>query len=381
MKCSLILSGDELLKGKTRDSHLKFIASSLHSLGHTVVEASICPDNPSLLLERITQYSAISELIIMTGGLGPTSDDHTSSVIADFFKVPLEFNEEAWTHCCKVFQRRGVTDIPEVNRKQAYLPKSLETIPNPKGTALGIWMSSPDMTLCALPGVPSELEPMWNESIVPKITSASELKEFEEICIDTVGIGESKLQNTLIPLEKELSPYSISLHYQAHLGYVTVSVLLPLTAPSHLKPLINNFFREHFAHNIFCETPTPFIDQVQNAFKNYGLLVLDEVGISDFVSLHSVLPHFISLQGELSSLLPLQKAYLLKEDPSQLITLYILKDKISLNLPLALKTPLTKSILTHLGWKQEESQWVYPTRRYSHVMYFSLGCLIKILSL
>jgi nicotinamide-nucleotide amidase len=160
----IISAGTELTEGIIQDTHVRYLASELTSLGFSVRRASQIPDEASLFRDELFAAIRNACLVIITGGLGPTTDDLTRETVAEAAGVPLVFHQEAWDALLARFVGRPVA---ESNRKQALAPQGFALLPNPNGTAPGFQGTLGDALVVALPGPPSELRPMFSASVVP----------------------------------------------------------------------------------------------------------------------------------------------------------------------------------------------------------------------
>ena len=160
----LISAGTELTEGIIQDSHVRFLAGELTALGFQVLRGLQVPDDRTLFRAELDRAAAQAPLVIITGGLGPTSDDLTREMVAESAGVPLDFHQEAWDALLARFAGRAVSDT---NRKQALAPRGFALLPNPNGTAPGFQGDLRGTLVVAMPGPPSELRPMFTASVVP----------------------------------------------------------------------------------------------------------------------------------------------------------------------------------------------------------------------
>jgi nicotinamide-nucleotide amidase len=233
----LLITGNEVLFGKTKDTNGPFMAAHFRSLGIAVEQIMICGDNETQLLDCLTYLSAKCTTVIMTGGLGPTSDDLTAQLVAQYLDLPVQFFPEAWEACVQAFGRFGRTDVPESNKKQALLPAGSQLIPNNIGTAVG-FIAQGQIKIICLPGVPFELEPMFLNTVLPLFKGAD--GTFFSKTWQVFYMGESSMQLRLNELEQKTKagfPDAV-ISYQAHAGSVTYS----LTYPCLPIALQNSFF-------------------------------------------------------------------------------------------------------------------------------------------
>ncbi|WP_375473630.1 competence/damage-inducible protein A [uncultured Nostoc sp.] len=194
MSAEIICVGTELLLGDILNGNAQFLAQQLAQLGIPHYYQTVVGDNPERLKQVIEIAISRAQILIFTGGLGPTPDDLTCETIADFFKVPLVERSDIIEDITQKFAQRGRVMSPS-NRKQALIPQGAEILPNPTGTAPGIiWQPRPEITIFTFPGVPSEMHLMWEETAVPFLKSQGWGKEIiYSRSLKFWGIGESAL--------------------------------------------------------------------------------------------------------------------------------------------------------------------------------------------
>ena len=192
MRASLITIGDELLSGKTTNTNASWISQKLSSEGCSVIRHLTVPDKEEDILDSLSDLFKMStDIILCTGGLGPTNDDITRDSIFKFFKSNPVFDEVYWNELVSKFSRLGYS-IPKSNKSQAIIPHNGEVFPNPIGSARGILFHLKGITLMALPGVPSEMEAMVEQTVLPWVRKNND-KKLTSINIRTTGIPESAL--------------------------------------------------------------------------------------------------------------------------------------------------------------------------------------------
>jgi nicotinamide-nucleotide amidase len=218
-----LITGNEILYGKTKDTNGVFFAQELLKVGVRVQSLRVEGDFQANILRALNELFETCDVVLMTGGLGPTSDDLTAQIVAQFVNEPLVFFHEAWGMCLNYFKKLGRTEIPESNRKQAFLPKNALLLPNSLGTAAGFFVKFKNKFLYCLPGVPAECEAMFLDSVLPQILQlVPATHKMKSASWQIVGVGESFLQTKLDDFEKKHSRFQIS--YQAHAGYVTYTL-------------------------------------------------------------------------------------------------------------------------------------------------------------
>lgn len=194
MSAELICVGSELLLGDILNTNAQYIARELAVLGIPHYYQTVVGDNPDRLRRAIEIASDRAQILIFTGGLGPTPDDLTVETLADTFDTPLRERAEVLADIEAKYSQRGRTMSPS-NRKQALIPDGAEVLPNPIGSAPGIiWQPRPNLTIFTFPGVPAEMKRMWRETAVPYLQSQGWGKElFYSRTLKFWGIPESEL--------------------------------------------------------------------------------------------------------------------------------------------------------------------------------------------
>ena len=200
MTAEIICVGTEMLLGDILNSNAQYLAQQLAQLGIPHYYQTVVGDNPERLKEVIEIAASRVQILIFTGGLGPTPDDLTCETIADFFGVPLIERPEIIEDITQKFAQRGRVMSPS-NRKQALIPQGADILPNPTGTAPGIiWQPRPEITIFTFPGVPSEMHRMWTDTAVPYLKNQGWGKEIiYSRSLRFWGIGESALAEKVAP--------------------------------------------------------------------------------------------------------------------------------------------------------------------------------------
>jgi len=192
MRIELITTGSELLLGQVLNSHPGYLSGRLALLGLELARQTAVPDGREAILEVLGEAWKRADMVIVTGGLGPTSDDITRDVVAEFFQKPLEYHGEIYEKILGYFRHRNMTP-PELVKVQAMVPKGMEVLANDVGTAPGFWFEEKGKMLAVLPGPPRELAPMFEKGVEPKLRGRAKAAEGTRI-IRVYGIGESFVQ-------------------------------------------------------------------------------------------------------------------------------------------------------------------------------------------
>jgi nicotinamide-nucleotide amidase len=214
----LLTIGDEILFGQIVDTNAQWMSTVLAEAGIRVVRKTSVGDNEKDILTALTEAEQRADIILITGGLGPTNDDLTKPCLVKYFNSHLVMNEEALAEVTAFFKSRG-RELTELNRQQAALPANCQKITNSMGTAPGMWFHERGKVFVSMPGVPHEMKRMMTESIIPKLHETFPLPVIHHKMIRTVGIGESFLADKIKTWEEHLPPH-IKLAYLPGLGEV-----------------------------------------------------------------------------------------------------------------------------------------------------------------
>ncbi|KXU36834.1 damage-inducible protein CinA [Cephaloticoccus primus] len=228
----LITLGDELLLGLTANSHLTFIGAQLGRRGVQLARNVTITDEAAEIERQFRESWASADVIITTGGLGPTCDDRTREVIAGVLGQALVFEPEIEAAIKERFNRLGLRTLPPNNLKQAYRFERGEVLPNAHGTAPGLWVEQEGRILCMLPGPPNELQPMFTDQVLPRLAARGLLLEGEAyVQLRTAGIGESELEARLQPVFDRYGGGreggALSVAFCAHAGQVDCRLSSP----------------------------------------------------------------------------------------------------------------------------------------------------------
>lgn len=209
--------GDELLIGQVINTNAAWLGEHLAEAGFQLDSALIIGDSEKAILDAFNACMD-ADLVLVTGGLGPTADDITKPTVCKFFGTELEFRQNAYDNIVSIFKRRGF-QMSERNRSQAMLPKSCEYIPNTYGTAPCMWLEKDGVAFAFMPGVPFEMKGIFNDELLSRIKERFHAVPYEKRVIMTIGIGESFLADRIKDWENGL-PEFLSLAYLPQHGMV-----------------------------------------------------------------------------------------------------------------------------------------------------------------
>lgn len=206
MNAYIISIGDELLIGQTTNTNATFIGEKLSEININVLKITTIGDDESAIMDEFKLGIEQSDLVIVTGGLGPTHDDITRTCVVKFFDTELVENEEVLENIKMLFSKRN-REVSDINKAQALVPKISEPIKNNHGTAPGMWIEKDNKIFIVMPGVPYEMKAMMNNFILPKLSGM--LKEssivIKRSILQTTGIAESTLYEKLGNIDELLN--------------------------------------------------------------------------------------------------------------------------------------------------------------------------------
>ena len=217
MNVEIISIGDELLIGQVVNTNASWMASELNLSGLNVNKITTISDKKQAIIQSLDEAFASCDIILITGGLGPTNDDITKYTLCEYFDSKLIFNKESYDNINRLFAARGFV-MTELNRKQAEVPDKCKVIINKNGTAPGMWFQKDGKVLVSMPGVPFEMKAMMSDYVIPELTKNNKSKIVHHTIL-TNGVGESFLADLIKDWEAVL-PEHIKLAYLPHAGIV-----------------------------------------------------------------------------------------------------------------------------------------------------------------
>ncbi|MEG1499402.1 MAG: CinA family nicotinamide mononucleotide deamidase-related protein [Bacteroidales bacterium] len=263
MNVGIITIGDEILMGQIVDTNSKYISNIFTNLGMEITEIRSIPDQEDHIQHCLDDMFALNDILILTGGLGPTKDDLTKKVLVNYFHDELLWNASVYKHVETLLGKRSIP-MNSFNQGQAWLPSKAEILFNLRGTAPGMWFTNENKTLISLPGVPLEMEYLMQEEVVPRLKKLHPSLWLEYRLLIVYGIAESILAEILDPFEKAL-PIGMGLAYLPSPGYVK----LRLTAKgSNAVKILEN--KNTQLQNILQGRKLFFINSSQSALSLEG---------------------------------------------------------------------------------------------------------------
>lgn len=275
MLAEIVTIGDEILIGQVVDTNSAWIAQHLNAIGIGVKQISSVSDNREHILRALTEAHARADLILITGGLGPTKDDITKQTLADYFASKLVENRQVLENVENIFRRlRGpAAELLDINRQQALVPENCQVLVNNNGTAPGMWFERDGKIYVSMPGVPHEMMYMMEESVIPRLKASLDLPVIIHLTIMTAGEGESYLAKKIEDIEESL-PAHIKLAYLPKPGQVR----LRLSAYGDDQVLLNQEINqyadriiERVGSAVFAKEDMPLEKAILNYMAEKGL--------------------------------------------------------------------------------------------------------------
>lgn len=239
MLAELITIGDEILIGQIVDTNSAWMAQQLNLAGINVKQITSVSDEKQHILNALREASQRADIILITGGLGPTKDDITKKTLAEYFNVGLRTDEAALENVKRIFSRYKAPML-DTNLRQAEVLENCITLLNLNGTAPGMWIEHKGKIYVSMPGVPFEMMYMMEEMVIPRIKESFKLESIVHHTILTAGIGESLLADKISVIEESL-PDHIRLAYLPKLGMVRLRLSGLGENTSQLKDQIASF--------------------------------------------------------------------------------------------------------------------------------------------
>lgn len=272
MKISLLLTGNELMSGDTVDSNSAYIAQSLKDLNLVPYIKKVVGDDLSLLVDSIKELAAVSDVLIVNGGLGPTVDDLTAQALATALDVPIVRHVEAYQRLQTWASARGFI-LTESNLKQAELPAICNIIENPHGSAVGFSCLHERCLIMCTPGVPSELKPMVEDHLLPMIRQHGAITTTSHISrLRLFGITESGLQDMVNQAFPDW-PADVELGFRVQMPVIEVKIATIGGASAALNEQWVARFSQHFSDYIIGRDNTRLSQALNDALRTKQLKI------------------------------------------------------------------------------------------------------------
>src|ERR1044071_2095624 len=290
----IITIGTEILLGEIVDTNTRYIARTLRGMGVDIYRTITIGDNVDRIAEAIRHSMQRAEIVITTGGLGPTVDDPTREAVARAAGVELEFREDLWEQVVAVISRYG-RKPSENQRRQAYIPKGARAISNPVGTAPCFIVETERNAVVSLPGVPNEMEHILHESIIPYLQERFHLDEIIKIRIlHCAGLGEGMIDEKIADFELLSNP---TVGLAAHTGVVDIRIAAKAKTEAEADRMIADIehqIQERLGDVVFGGDEDTLEDIVLNTVAKRGWTLIGvESGLNGLLA--RKLPHTVSI--------------------------------------------------------------------------------------
>lgn len=244
MTAEIISIGDELLIGQVINTNASWISTELNKIGVPVSQITAVGDNSNDIKRALKNAIERNDVVILTGGLGPTKDDRTKSILAEYFNSEMIFHESTFKNIQQLFKVRNY-EVTAVNRQQAEIPEKCIPLSNINGTAPGMWFEENNKVIVSMPGVPFEMQPLLIDEVIPRLQNKFKLPFIYHKTIMTHGLGESKLAERIEEIENNL-PDHIKLAYLPQPGIVRLRLSATGWNKNELENGVNNYCRNFF---------------------------------------------------------------------------------------------------------------------------------------
>ncbi len=238
LKSEIITIGDEILIGQILDSNSKWMAEQLNAIGVEVYQITSIHDDELHILDALMEAESRVDIILITGGLGPTKDDITKLTLAKYFDDKLVLHNDIVNHIKELFKKINYP-FSEINKQQALVPSKAKPLMNHYGTAPGMWFEKGNKIFVSMPGVPVEMKGLMIKSVLPKLQSKFELPFIYHKTILTYGLGESMLAEKIADWENNL-PKQIKLAYLPAFGRVRLRLSAKGKSKKEIVKLVEN---------------------------------------------------------------------------------------------------------------------------------------------
>lgn len=292
----IITIGTEILLGEIVDTNTRYIARTLRGMGVNIYRTITIGDNAERIADAIHNSMQRAEIVITTGGLGPTVDDPTREAVAKAAGVELEFREDLWEQVVAIISRYG-RKPSENQKRQAYIPKGAIAVPNPVGTAPCFIVETEYNAVASLPGVPNEMEHILHESVIPYLQKRFRLDEIIKIRIlHCAGLGEGMIDEKIADLETLSNP---TVGLAAHTGIVDIRIAAKARSEAEADRMIaeiEQLIHERLGDVVFGADEDRLEDVTLNAVAKRGwTLVAVESGLDGLLARTLRVPHTVSL--------------------------------------------------------------------------------------
>ncbi|MFP5520628.1 MAG: competence/damage-inducible protein A [Bdellovibrionia bacterium] len=285
MKAIVIAIGSEITSGQITNSNASWISKKLQDLGVQTPWHLTVPDDFNLIMEALLFAEKSADLLFVTGGLGPTSDDFTRDVVAQWAQQEMVYDPKSWDMLSERLLSRGYS-VKEIQRQQCYFPKNARVLKNFEGTANGFHFKNKNLEVFVLPGPPREVHSIWHHGITDFLkTFCAHLDKKITSAWDTLGVGES---DVALMVQEALSNFKalqekVEVGYRVHLPYVEVKVSYNQSEAEALAPLLSSL--DNKLNNItITRNGQEIIDSFIQKLKSYPQVQITDLATGSFLS-------------------------------------------------------------------------------------------------
>ena len=237
MKASILAIGTELTTGQIINKNAATLSAKLKTFGIVVTAHLTVPDDKQIILDSFKFLEERTDVLFVTGGLGPTSDDFTRDVIAEWTRLPMKFDEKSWQYIQERLSSRGFA-VRDMQRQQCYFPEGAEILENSEGTAHGFKFNFRNKIVYVLPGPPREIEAIFRSHIHADLERKTKgLTKLITRAWDTIGTAESEIAHQVEEILKN-PPAAVDIGYRVHLPYVEIKLSFSETDQPKFAPII-----------------------------------------------------------------------------------------------------------------------------------------------
>lgn len=268
---TILTIGDELLIGQTIDTNSSWMGEELTKLGVQVIEKVTIRDEHESIIEAIDNLSGKADILLITGGLGPTKDDITKKAIADFLDCEMEFDEGTWKKIEGFFKKLG-RPTTEAHKVQCYMPEMAHLLDNNMGTAPGMLFNYEGMIIISMPGVPYEMKYIMSNSVLPMIASRTSITLYNHT-LQTIGRGESMIADEIADIVDSM-PDNMSMAYLPSLGTVRLRISSTGHEADKVEHEVQQYtsqIKDRLGDLIFGEGKTSIAEALGDLYKEKGL--------------------------------------------------------------------------------------------------------------
>ncbi len=278
LRAATLAIGTEVTDGQITDRNSAWISERCNAAGLEMIEHRVVPDDRARISQALQELSEKTDLLFVTGGLGPTSDDITRDLVAEVFQRPLEYNDASWQKIVKRFEARGAVAKP-IQLQQCFFPRGANILENRVGTAnafsLSVVWKTRNIFVVVLPGPPVEIEAVWDLHLANQIEKMVPAETREELVIwQTLGLGEGDIAEKV---EAAIADSGLRVGYRVHLPYVEVKIWVLKTDFVRAKPFLDRI-NDSLATWTVSQGKTDFADSViRSSFGGHDIAILDRI--------------------------------------------------------------------------------------------------------